>query len=435
MPDRERARELRGSRGRRSRPALQPRRRRRSTRDRATGADRLGRARRAPARAPIPLRPGCGRRGEAGTRRPERVDGGRSEPRRLALRDLAGSGAGHALARPRPSHRRRAAWPVRLRRLAGGATTAACSRRAASARRTVVWSVARRKIVKLLGPSGPMGVSGVAFSPDDELVATAGIDGRLRVYALRTGRIIGNVQVKGSLQDIAFTPDGKRVATAGLAGEIAIWDVAADLSCGRSTTRTRSSRSASRRTARRSQRATRRERRVLGSDHRRPARPDAPRTERVGVERDVRAERQRAGHDRVPTGTSGCGISRIGEARRRTRYQAPTRAGGGVLPERQDGLSRCSVRAGRRLERRSRRLEGDRRAASHTATSRERSGETSSLNVATALSAPEHAPAASPVNQLEARGHDRAMREGCHGRRLGQASAAAATSRRLGSPA
>jgi WD40 repeat protein/DNA-binding SARP family transcriptional activator len=93
------------------------------------------------------------------------------------------------------------------------------------ARRTVVWSIPRRRIVKLLGPSGPMGVSGVAFSPDGELVATAGIDGRLRAYALRTGRIVGNVLVKGSLQDIAFSPDGTRVAAGSLAGEIAIWDV------------------------------------------------------------------------------------------------------------------------------------------------------------------------------------------------------------------
>jgi WD40 repeat protein len=95
-----------------------------------------------------------------------------------------------------------------------------------SARETVVWNVATTKIVKLLGPAGPMGANGVSFSPDDRLVGTAGIDGKLRLYQLRTGRQIASVQVKGSLQDLDFSPDGERVAAAGLAGDIAIWSLA-----------------------------------------------------------------------------------------------------------------------------------------------------------------------------------------------------------------
>lgn len=48
------------------------------------------------------------------------------------------------------------------------------------ARRTVVWNVATRRVVKLLGPAGEGGASGVNFSPDDTLLGTAGTDGVLR---------------------------------------------------------------------------------------------------------------------------------------------------------------------------------------------------------------------------------------------------------------
>src|SRR5262249_16247159 len=57
--------------------------------------------------------------------------------------------------------------------------------------KAVVWNVAARKVVRLLGPTGPMGGAGINFSPDDTLVGTAGIDGELRVFSVRTGRNVG----------------------------------------------------------------------------------------------------------------------------------------------------------------------------------------------------------------------------------------------------
>ena len=95
-----------------------------------------------------------------------------------------------------------------------------------NARETVVWNVATRKIVKLLGPVGRTGNAGVNFSPDDKLLGTAGVDGMLRVYDLGTARVIGRVQVNGSLQDLDFSSDGELVAAAGLGGDIALWNVA-----------------------------------------------------------------------------------------------------------------------------------------------------------------------------------------------------------------
>jgi WD40 repeat protein len=90
---------------------------------------------------------------------------------------------------------------------------------------TVVWNVATRKIVRLLGPAGDSGASGLALSPDDRLVATAGLDGLVRVYELKTGRVIGTDRSSGSLQDIDFSPNGKQLAAASLAPEIVIWNV------------------------------------------------------------------------------------------------------------------------------------------------------------------------------------------------------------------
>jgi WD40 repeat protein len=92
-------------------------------------------------------------------------------------------------------------------------------------RETVVWNVATRKVVKLVGPAGPMGNQRVAFSPDDRLLSTAGIDGSVRIYDLRTARLVGSMQLNGSLQGLDFSPDGKGLAAASLAGDIAIWDL------------------------------------------------------------------------------------------------------------------------------------------------------------------------------------------------------------------
>ena len=90
---------------------------------------------------------------------------------------------------------------------------------------TVVWNVAARKILRLLGPAGDGGATGVAISPDDRLVASGGVDGIVRVYELSTGREIGRDRSKGSFQDLDFSPDGKLLAAAGLLPEIVIWNV------------------------------------------------------------------------------------------------------------------------------------------------------------------------------------------------------------------
>jgi len=102
---------------------------------------------------------------------------------------------------------------------------------------TVVWDVRTRKIVKLLGPGGPGGAVGVNFSADDRLLGTAGQDGTVRLYDVRTGGRIATLKSKPrretcststglcTLQDLDFSSDGRRVAAAGVADDISIWDL------------------------------------------------------------------------------------------------------------------------------------------------------------------------------------------------------------------
>ncbi len=93
-------------------------------------------------------------------------------------------------------------------------------------RKTVVWDVATRRIVREFTRTGTGGNAGVNFSPNDRTLGTAGIDGGLRLYDLRTGRRIAHVHVKGSLQDLDFSSNGKLVAAASLSGDLPIWNLA-----------------------------------------------------------------------------------------------------------------------------------------------------------------------------------------------------------------
>ena len=101
-----------------------------------------------------------------------------------------------------------------------------------NATNTVVWNVANRKIVRILRSPFSAGAAGVAFSPDDQLLATSGVGtpktpALLRVYDLRTSRLIGNVVTRhNTLQDLDFTPDGHLLTSAGLDGKILVWNVA-----------------------------------------------------------------------------------------------------------------------------------------------------------------------------------------------------------------
>jgi len=98
---------------------------------------------------------------------------------------------------------------------------AACDRRS-----VVIWNVMTRKIVRLLGPTGPGGAAGLAFSPDDTLVAAAGADGLARVYDRASGRMIATFgDPPKTFQAADFSGDGKWLVAAGLGPGIFVWNV------------------------------------------------------------------------------------------------------------------------------------------------------------------------------------------------------------------
>lgn len=63
------------------------------------------------------------------------------------------------------------------------------------------------------------------FNPDGELLAVAGDDGIITIYAVDTGEIVAELEGADGLNRIAFSPDGSLLAYGGDDGILRLWDM------------------------------------------------------------------------------------------------------------------------------------------------------------------------------------------------------------------
>ncbi|HZT47636.1 MAG TPA: serine/threonine protein kinase, partial [Hyphomicrobiaceae bacterium] len=67
-------------------------------------------------------------------------------------------------------------------------------------------------------------VTSLAFAPNDRLLASAGEDGQVKLWDLRSGRSPRVFRHPGTVNVIIFSADGRNLLSAGQDGVIRVWN-------------------------------------------------------------------------------------------------------------------------------------------------------------------------------------------------------------------
>jgi WD40 repeat protein len=96
-----------------------------------------------------------------------------------------------------------------------------------------VWDVATRTTIAAVLGTHPDGDLSVALSPDGRLLAVGGFDRVVRLWDVRTGTLVHELDQGGNgAFTLEFSPDGRTLAISGFEPVAALWDVATGTQIG-----------------------------------------------------------------------------------------------------------------------------------------------------------------------------------------------------------